>query len=151
MSFGKPANKPRSEAKVISKGLGTAQEIVRETGEALRSLTGWERTMHVFWLLGPFVLLIERSPADLWLSVIALTFAGRCISRKEAWWLRDMGAAGFPVLGSLPRFCGLVPIASLFTWRDICVVSLSPVCNGGCLAWERRRLLHAMLLSVGTA
>ena len=88
MFFRKPANTPRSEVKVISKSLGTAKEIVRETGEALRSLTGWERTMHSFWLLGPFILLIERSPADLWLSVIALTFAGRSIARREGWWLR---------------------------------------------------------------
>ena len=40
--------------------------------------TAWLGTRaHIFWLLGPFILLIERSPADLWLSLIALIFAGR--------------------------------------------------------------------------
>ena len=74
MSFRKPANTPRSDGKVISKGLGAAQEIVRETKEALASLSGWDRAAHIFWLLGPFILLIERSPADVWLSLVALLF-----------------------------------------------------------------------------
>lgn len=87
MPFWKSANTSRSENKVISKGFGAAREIVRETGEALGSLTGWERAMHVFWLLGPFILLIERSPADLWLTLIALTFAGRSIVLCEGSWL----------------------------------------------------------------
>ena len=78
--------------------------------------TSWERAIHVFWLLGPFILMIERSPADLWLSVIALVFAGRSIARREGWWLQVAGAFGFLVLGRLPCVRDLIPIASLFTW-----------------------------------
>ena len=125
MSFGKSANKPRSEAEVISKGLGTAQEIVRETGEALRSLTGWERAMHVFWLFGPFILLIERSPADLWLSVIALTFAGRSIARREGWWL-GVKWVRLAVLFGQPALClRPYPHCQPIHFRDVCMVSLS--------------------------
>ena len=126
ISFRKPANPPRSEGKVISKGLGAAQKIVRETGEALLSLTGWERTMHVFWLLGPFILLIERSPADLWLSVIALTFAGRSIARREGWWLRVTWVrlaflfwAACLALGMTPHvFCLLLLAYQPPVWRS---------------------------------
>ena len=50
--------------------------IYGETREALGSVSGWDRAAHIFWLLGPFILLVERSPADMWLSVIALSFAG---------------------------------------------------------------------------
>ena len=136
---------------MISKGLGTAREIVRETGEAFRSLTGWERAMHVFWLLGPFILLIERSPADLWLSVIALTFVGRSISRREGWWLRVTW----------------VRLAFLFWAACLVSAALSPLpaySLGETFVWFRfplfamavafwlgkdRRFLHAMLLSIG--
>ena len=115
-------------------------------------LSIWERAIHVFWLLGPFILLIERSPADLWLSVIALTFIGRSIARREGWWLRVTW----------------VRLAFLF-WT-VCLVSaaLSPLpaySLGETFAWFRfplfamavafwlgrdRRMVHAMLLAVGT-
>ena len=29
-------------------------EICGETREALRSVSGWDRAAHIFWLLGPF-------------------------------------------------------------------------------------------------
>ena len=152
MSFRKPANTPRSEGKVISKGLGAAQEIVRETGAALRSLTGWERAMHVFWLLGPFILLIERSPADLWLSVIALTFAGRSIARREGWWLRVtwvrlaflfwaaclVSAASSP----LPAYS----LGETFVWFRFPLFAMAVAFWLG----KDGRLLRAMLLSIGT-
>ena len=152
MSFRKPANTPRSEGKVISKGLGAAREIVRETGEALRSLTGWERAMHVFWLLGPFILLIERSPADLWLSVIALTFAGRSIARREGWWLRVtwvrlaflfwaaclVSAASSP----LPAYS----LGETFVWFRFPLFAMAVAFWLG----KDGRLLRAMLLSIGT-
>lgn len=130
---------------------GKARDIVYETGEALQSLTGWERTIHVFWLLGPFILLIERSPADLWLSVIALTFAGRSIARREGWW---------------PRVTW-VRLAFLFWAACLASAALSPLpaySFGETIAWFRfplfsmavvfwlgrdKRLVHAMLLSIG--
>ena len=52
-------------------------------------LPKWERPVHVFWLLGPFILLLERTPADIWLSLIALIFAGRSIWKRQGWWLRS--------------------------------------------------------------
>ncbi len=39
---------------------------------ALAAMPRWEKGFHIFWLLGPFILLIERSPADIWLSILAL-------------------------------------------------------------------------------
>lgn len=64
--------------------------------DALNALPRWEKAAHIFWLLGPFILLIERSPADLWLTVLAFTFVVRCsVQRDWAWvgyfWVR----AGF--------------------------------------------------------
>ena len=43
---------------------------------------------HIFFLLGPFFLLIERTPADIWLSLIALIFAVRAFIRRDFTWLR---------------------------------------------------------------
>ena len=57
--------------------------------DAIFALPKWERPVHVFWLLGPFILLFERTPADIWLSLIALIFAGRSIWKRQGWWLRS--------------------------------------------------------------
>ena len=79
-----------SDAQPIRKSLA---EHVREhwngLRDALSALPKWERPVHVFWLLGPFILLLERTPADIWLSLIALIFAGRSIWKRQGWWLRS--------------------------------------------------------------
>ena len=50
---------------------------------------GWpHRALTVFYLLGPFFMLIERSPADAWLSICGLVFLGRCIVKKDWSWTR---------------------------------------------------------------
>ncbi|MDA8716470.1 O-antigen ligase family protein [Alphaproteobacteria bacterium] len=57
-------------------------------GDALAAVPRWEKGFHVFWLLGPFILLIERSPADIWLSVLAIAFVTRSIFKRDGAWLR---------------------------------------------------------------
>ena len=108
--------------------------------------------MHVFWLLGPFILLIERSPADLWLSVIALTFAGRSIGRREGWWLRVAWvrlAFLFWIACLVSAAFSPLPVYSLvetFLWFRF------PLFGMAVAFWLGRdqRLVHAMLLSIGT-
>ena len=46
------------------------------------------RWFHIFWLLGPLFLLIERSPADAWLTICALTFAVRAVLKRQVGWLK---------------------------------------------------------------
>ena len=134
-----------------SQACGKVRDIVQETFKALRSFSIWERAMHVFWLLGPFILLIERSPADFWLSVIALSFASRSIVRREGWWLRVTW----------------VRLAFLFWAACLLSAALSPLSAyslGETFAWFRfplfamavafwlgrdRRMIHAMFLSLG--
>ena len=43
-------------------------DLVRDARSAFAEQAGFDRFMTGFWLLGPFFMLIERSPADLWLS-----------------------------------------------------------------------------------
>ena len=59
------------------------QTIRAELGDALALMPRWEKGFHIFWLLGPFVLLIERSPADIWLSVLAIAFVTRSIFKRD--------------------------------------------------------------------
>ena len=56
--------------------------------QAQSVLPRWERLFRLFWLLGPFVLLVERTPADIWISVIAISFVVRSIWLRQGWWLK---------------------------------------------------------------
>ena len=125
--------------------------IVRDAVDAFAELPVWERFVHVFWLLGPFVLLIERSPADAWLSLLAIAFIVRAVVRRDDSWLMHFWVSA--------AFIFLV-------WCIVAgVISSDPVyAVGEAVAWFRfplfamatafwlgrdRRLLHAMLLSTG--
>ena len=60
--------------------------LIDDARTALSAMPKWEQGFYIFWLLGPFILLIERSPADFWLSTIALTFLVRaCINGDFSW------------------------------------------------------------------
>ena len=52
----------------------------------IKILNSFEKTMTIFWLLGPFIYLIERDPADLWLTLISVIFLLRCIKQKDWDW-----------------------------------------------------------------
>ena len=54
----------------------------------LSALPASARWFHIFYLLGPLFLLIERSPADFWLSLCGLVFFGRSIVVRDWGWLR---------------------------------------------------------------
>ena len=49
----------------------------------------FQKFMIFFWMLGPFIFLIERSPADIWLSLIGIVFIIKCIVEKDWVWARQ--------------------------------------------------------------
>ena len=49
----------------------------------LKNFTFFYKVMTLFWFLGPFLYLIERSPADIWLSLISIIFLLRCFLKNE--------------------------------------------------------------------
>ena len=55
----------------------------------IKSLSMFEKAMTILWLLGPFIYLIERSPADAWLSILAIVFLFRSFIKKEWIWAKQ--------------------------------------------------------------
>ena len=49
----------------------------------LLTLPRFEKIMTFYWLLGPFIYLIERDPADFWLTSIVLIFLIRCSIKND--------------------------------------------------------------------
>ena len=55
--------------------------------DALGAMPRLERYAHIFWLSGPFILLIERTPADIWVVILGVAFATRSIVKRDVTWL----------------------------------------------------------------
>ena len=66
----------------ISKGYKTGLNKIK-------SSSNFEKSMLIMWLLGPFIYLIERSPADVWLSVLAIIFLIRSYKKNEWVWAKQ--------------------------------------------------------------
>ncbi|MEK9718434.1 MAG: O-antigen ligase family protein, partial [Candidatus Puniceispirillum sp.] len=82
------------------------------------------RIPYVFFLAGPFILLIERSPADVWLSLCGLSFLVRSTKLKDWTWAKNVWVR------SLLGFWFVCLVSALLS--DIPAYSL-----GEALAWVR--------------
>ena len=125
------------------------QHFWREMCDGLQALPKWERGFHIFWLLGPFILLIERSPADIWLSALALTFTFKSLVRREGWWLKFFWVrAGFVfwgvcILSSLLSHQPAYSLGEAVSWFRF------PLFAFATAFWlaQDKRLFYAMLVS----
>ncbi len=123
--------------------------ITADAREAIAALPKWERGFHIFWLLGPFILLIERTPADAWLTLLALTFAVRAVIKREGEWLRHFWVrAGF-VFWLWCIFAGAVSDFPAYSVGEAVAWFRFPLFAMATAFWlaKDKRLLYAMLLS----
>jgi O-antigen ligase len=125
------------------------RSIFGDAKEALAEMSATERGLHIFWLLGPFILLIERSPADIWLTLLALAFVIRVTLRREGdflttFWVR----AGFGFWGVCLLSSGLSADPAYALGEAVAWIRfpLFAMANAFWLARDRR-LLYAMLFS----
>ena len=127
--------------------------LIRDGKQAIAELSKSDRFFHIFWLLGPFILLIERSPADAWLTILALGFVVRVIIKRETAWLQHFW------------------VRAAFAFWGVCLLSAAMSNDPGyslgeAAAWVRfplfamatafwlgrdRRLLYLMLISTAIA
>ena len=52
----------------------------------INKLSLFDKYLTIFWFLGPLIYLIERDPADLWLTLISICFLFRCIKNHDWYW-----------------------------------------------------------------
>ena len=129
--------------------LPVLRAIISDASEALGNLPRWERGFHIFWLLGPFILLIERTPADIWLSLLALTFVIRSIVKREGGWLKPFWVrAGF-VFWIWCIIAGAISDHPAYSMGEAFIWFRFPLFAMATAFWLARdkRFLYAMLLS----
>ena len=116
---------------------------------ALSELPRGQKYFYIFWLSGPFILLIERTPADVWLSVCAIGFLVNSFHTKDFTWLRffwvkaTLSFWGFCLFSSAVSSLPVHSMVEAFIWIRFPLFAMAT-----CF-WlaKDRRLLYAMLVS----
>ena len=130
---------------------GDLQRLIVDARTALADLPKWEKPFDLFWLVGPFFLLIERSPADAWLSILGLAFALRSLCQRDgAWILHGWVGATFVFwfvcllsasLSSTPAYS----LGEAMSWFRFPLFAMATAFWLG----RDQRIFYAMLLSIG--
>lgn len=125
------------------------KHLVLEALLALGAMSRVERALHVFWLLGPAFLLIERTPADIWVSTIAIGFLVRSTIQRDFTWLKVFWVQscfvflGFCLISSALSLMPVYAFSESIAWFRFPVFAMATVFWLG----RDKRLLYAMFLS----
>ncbi|MDA9012515.1 O-antigen ligase family protein [Alphaproteobacteria bacterium] len=125
------------------------QTIWTGLGDALAAMPRWENGFHIFWLLGPFILLIERSPADIWLSILALAFVVRSIFKRDGAWLRVFWVRACFLFLAVCMLSSAMSAIPSYAFSEGLAWFRFPLFAMATAFWlgTDKRLLYAMLLS----
>jgi len=128
---------------------GLFQNIWTGLVDALAMMPRWEKGFHIFWLLGPFILLIERSPADIWLSILAIAFVTRSIFKRDGDWLRVFWVKACFLFLAVCMLSSAMSVMPSYAFSEGLAWFRFPLFAMATAFWlgTDKRLLYAMLIS----
>jgi O-antigen ligase len=125
------------------------KDIWTGLGNALAAMPRWEKGFQIFWLLGPFILLIERSPADIWLSILAVAFVVRSIMKRDGGWLKAFWVRASFLFLAVCMVSSALSVMPAYAFSEGLAWFRFPLFAMATAFWlgTDRRLLYAMLVS----
>jgi hypothetical protein len=84
----------------------------------IKNMSGFDKTITIFWLLGPFIYLIERDPADLWLTLIRLNFFNKMYQKKDWGWASQLWFKSALALWMFGLFSAVTGPEPLFSFQQ---------------------------------
>jgi len=126
-----------------------SQKIWIDLSSALSEMPRLERVFHIFWLFGPLIMLIERSPGDIWLSTLALAFVVRSIMKRDGGWLRVFWVRASFVFLAICMVSSALSAIPAYAFSEGLAWFRFPLFAMGTVFWlgTDKRLLYAMLVS----
>ena len=116
----------------------------------IKNMSRFDKNMTIFWLLGPFIYLIERDPADLWLTSVVIIFLVRCIKKRDWNWTSQIWFKSALLLWLFGLFSAVTSIEPFFTFQQGFVWIRFPLYVAAAQAWlaKDRDIRIMMLLSM---
>ena len=116
----------------------------------IKQLSNFDKYMTIFWFLGPFIYLIERDPADIWLTLICIIFLVRCYIHKNWKWTSQLWFKSAFFLWAFGIFSALTSNDPLFTFTQGFVWIRFPLYAAAAQVWlaKDRDIRIIMLLSM---
>jgi len=123
--------------------------ICKDAMEALGAQKPLDRFASIFWLCGPFILLVERTPADIWLSVLSLLFLAKVVQNRFTlkpapfWVQAALVFWGWSLFSAILSDWPLYSVLETVAWFRFPLFVMASVCWIG----KDKRMVYAMLLS----
>lgn len=116
----------------------------------IKNLSVFEKFMTIFWFAGPLIYLIERDPADIWLTSIGAIFLFRCLKNKEWHWSSQIWFKSALILWLIGLIAALLGPEPLFTFQQGFVWIRFPVYAAAAQVWlaKDRDIRIVMLISI---
>ncbi len=116
----------------------------------VKNLNVFDRYITLFWLMGPFIYLIERDPADLWLTLISIIFIIRCIKKNDWYWTSQLWFKSAVVLWLLGLSSAVTSQEPFFTFQQGFVWIRFPLYAAAAQVWiaKDRDIRIMMLISM---
>ena len=116
----------------------------------IKNFNNFDKTMTIFWLLGPFIYLIERDPADLWLTLISIIFLLRCVKKRDWDWTSQVWFKSALILWLFGLFSAVTSTDPFFTFQQGFVWIRFPLYVAAAQVWlaKDRDIRIVMLFSI---
>ena len=117
---------------------------------AKKTESKFDQYFYIFWLLGPFILLVERTPADAWLSVISIGFVIRSIWHGSWSWIRTPWVLASMIFIAACLLSALNSDLSTFSLKETALWTRFPIFACAVVFWlcRTREDAHIYLCSV---
>ena len=119
----------------------------------IKAMTSFEKTMTILWLLGPLIYLIERDPADLWLTLISIIFLSRCFKKKDWNWTFQIWFKSALALWLFGLFSAVTSPEPIFTFQQGFVWIRFPLYVAAAQVWIAKdrdiRILMLLTMLIG--
>jgi O-antigen ligase len=128
-------------------------DLLDDGKKALFELSRADRYFHLFWLLGPFFLLIERTPGDIYISTFALTFLIRSLKRHDYAWLKFFWVKSIFIFWGICLLSAMLSLDPSYAISEAFIWIRFPLFAMATTFWlgADKRLLFLMLFSTASA
>ena len=120
---------------------------------SLHGASKWDIWFVWLWLAGPFLYLIERTPADIWLSVFGIAFILRSFRVNQWRWLSAFWVRSVSLFWLVALLASALSENPLYSLGEAVAWIRFPLYAAACMFWlgTNRVRLNMMFVAMGVA